>query len=93
MTRCMYSGCGAPQAENTVYGLCVRHEANAMKVLSRQADWRNREARSVQRYRKGTCADCGAFTELRGRDLCRACYMRHRRRGTLTQFKRAKWTT
>lgn len=47
--RCMYSGCGAPQAENTVYGLCTRHETNAKKVLSRQADWRKREARTIQR--------------------------------------------
>lgn len=93
MTGCMYSRCGAPQAENTVYGLCVRHEANAKKVLSRQADWRKREPRAVQRYRKGKCADCGAFTQLVGRGLCHACYKRHSRHGTLTQFKRAKWTT
>ena len=93
MTRCMYSGCGAPRAENTVYGLCVRHEANAKKVLSRQADLRKREARSVQRYRTGDCADCGARARLVGRGLCRACYKRHHKQENLTQFKRAKWTT
>lgn len=93
MTRCMYSGCGAPRAENTAYGLCVRHEANAKKVLSRQADWRKREPRAVQRYRKGPCADCGAFTELMALGLCRACYKHHHKQGNLTQFKRAKWTT
>lgn len=93
MNRCMYSECGAQQAKNTVYGLCARHETNAKKVLSRQADWRKREPRSVQRYRTGDCADCGAFTQLMGRGLCRSCYKHHHQRGTLTQFKRAKWTT
>lgn len=93
MTRCMYSGCGAPRADDSTYGLCARHETNAKKVLSRQADWREREARAVQRYRTGDCVDCGARARLVGRGLCNPCYKRHHQRGTLTQFDRTKWTT
>lgn len=93
MTRCMYSRCGAPQAENTVYGLCTRHEKNARRVLGAQVDARKRESRAVQRYRTGDCADCGARARLVGRGLCNPCYKRHHRQGNLTQFKRAKWTT
>lgn len=58
-------------------------ESAAAKPIEQEVE--NMATPSTQPEQK-TCADCGQAKKIQGRGLCKSCYQRHSRAGSLEQF-------